>query len=279
MLSLESLINCIEPNQESIYTPKKKKVTNLKLPNIFEDYFDGCLEDFYLFKNKGVSKSDFYNFIDSILSCIDKTYPILERDVKMSKIKLFLKSLIVHFDEKNLYYKFGYNKNKKIKKQSIQEYLYKVFRGGKMFDSIADNYIDQFIVDYFGINLLILDMVNGNITSSDLINSNRYDGKFNKFLPLLVIVKDGKMYHSVLNNNNSVMIRYSQNKGLVNSLYIKLKVNINRKEHEKMTISNLRELCSEKGVITTKTSEQTGKIINKKKYELINDLGRLDFIN
>jgi len=277
MLSLESLINCIEPNQESIYA--QKKVINLKLPNIFEDYFDGYLENFYLFKNKGVSKSEFYNFIDSILSCIDKTYPILGRDVKMSKIKLLLKSLIVHFDEKNLYYKFGYNKNKKIKKQSIQEYLYKVFRGGKVFESIEDNYIDQFIVDYFGINLLVLDMVNGDITGGHLINSNRYDCKFNKFLPLLVVVKDGKMYHSVLRNDDSVMIRYSQNKKLVNSIYIKLKVNINRKEQEKMTISNLRELCSKKGVITTKTSEQTGKIINKKKHELIDDLGRLDFVN
>ena len=278
MLSLESLINCIEPNQESIYA-QKKKATNLKLSNIFEDYFDGCLEDFYLFKNKGVSKSDFYNFIDSILSCIDKTYPILERDVKMSKIKLILKSLIVHFDEKNLYYKFGYNKNKKIKKQSIQEYLYKVFRGGKIFESLAENYIDQFIVDYFGINLLVLNMNNGEISNGQLLNSNRYEGKFNKFLPLLVIVKDGKMYHSIMSNDNSSMIRYSQNKKLMNSMYIKLRVNINRKEQEKMTISNLRELCSKKGVITTKTSEQTGKIINKKKHELIDDLGRLDFVN
>lgn len=293
MLSLESLINYIEPKQISLkdnkplFVPKKVKEkvyiapTNKKLPDFFSDYFGDRVIDFNLYKNRNLSGNEFFNFINSLLICIDNSYLILKDDMRKEKIKSLLKDLIVNFDEQNLYYKFNYNKNRKITKTKIQEYLYKVLKNTtKRIDGLSDNYVDQFIVDYFGVNLVVFNVNDDNIVfeKSYILNTNRFENKFSKLVPVLFIcVQDGK-FHSVLKNDGESVVKYSENKDLINKLYIKFKININRKEQEGMTLAALRILAEEKGIEITKESEQTGKTIFKKKIELIDELGQLDFV-
>jgi len=102
MLSLESLINYIEPKQISLkdnkplFVPKKVKEkvyiapTNKKLPDFFSDYFGDRVVDFNLYKNRNLSGNEFFNFINSLLICIDNSYLILKDDMRKEKIKIFI---------------------------------------------------------------------------------------------------------------------------------------------------------------------------------------------
>ena len=287
MLSLESLINYIEPNQVSLKDKniiKKnnivKKINN-SLPDYFSDYFGEELVNFNLLKNRNLCNNDFLNFMNSILISIDSSYKILKNEIKKEKIKSLLKDLIMNFEEKNLYYKFNYNKNRKINKTYIQQYLYNILQNiNKKVNKVTEGNIDQFIVDYFGINIIFFEIVNDNIVleKSYIVNTNRFENKFNKLVPLLLLCKNENSYYSIQKNNSDIsLLKYSEDRQLINNLYIQFKVNINRKFYEQKSLVILREIAVEKNINITKKSEQTGKMIYKKKNELIDELGELDF--
>lgn len=287
MLSLESLINYIEPKQVSlndkdiIEKDHIVKKINKSLPDYFLDYFGEELTNFNLLKNRNLCDNDFLNFMNSILISIDNSYEILKKEIKKDKIKSLLKDLIMNFEEKNLYYKFNYNKNRKINKTYIQEYLYNILKNiNKKVNKVSEGYIDQFIVDYFGINIIFFEIDNDNIVleKSYIINTNRFENKFNKLVPLLLLCKNENSYYSIKKNNCDIsLLKYSEHRQLINNFYIKFKVNIDRKLYEQKSLVILREIAVEKDIDIMKKSEQTGKMIYKKKNELIDELGVLDF--
>jgi len=290
MLSLETLIKYLEPKQVKLSERvKKNNMENIpshassykELPSIYNEYFSVSKDKFTFFRNKNISKNEFFNFINSILVCIDNNYGMLSPKNKILKIKVFLKKLLVDFDEKNLYYEFNYNKNRKIKRQKIQEFLYGCLKDThKFIGELSKNYIDQLICDYFGINLVLFNILDGVIDmgSSRIIYTTKYENKFNKCVPVLFMSRVGEEYESIMMRGETYLVRYSENKELLNNLFKKFKICVNRKELEAMTIADLREKCKESGIETTKISEQSKKKINKRKGELIDELGMLDFV-
>jgi len=150
----------------------------------------------------------------------------------------------------------------------------------KTLDGLREDYIDQFIVDYFGINVIVFSVENDNIVYDDsyILNTNLFENKFNKMVPVLFICREEDKYHSILKNDNKSIVKYSENKQLINNLYIKFNININRREYEAMTLTLLREMVEKKGINIMKESGQTGKMIYRKKNELIDELGKLDFL-
>jgi hypothetical protein len=286
MLSLESLINYIEPKQVSLNDGNSignsiGNGINKSLPDYFSEFFGGELTNFNLLKNRKLCDNDFLNFMNSILISIDNSYKILKKEIKKDKIKSLLKDLIMNFEEKNLYYKFNYNKNRKINKTYIQEYLYNILQNiNKKVNKVNEGYIDQFIADYFGINIIFFEIENDNIIleKSYIINTNRFENKFNKLVPLLLLCKNEHSYYSIEKNNCDIsLLKYSEHRQLINNFYIKFKVNIDRKLYEQKSLVILKEIAVEKNIDIMKKSEQTGKMIYKKKNELIDELGELDF--
>lgn len=293
MLSLETLIKYLEPKQVKLSGNKKinnnKCLENIpshassykELPDIYDEYFSVNKGKFTFFRNKNISKNEFFNFINSILVCIDNNYGMLSPKNKILKIKVFLKKLLVDFDEKNLYYEFNYNKNRKIKRQNIQEFLYGCLKDThKFIGELSKNYIDQLICDYFGVNLVLFNILNGiiDMESSRIIYTTKYENKFNKCVPVLFMSRVGEEYESIMLRGETYLVRYSENRELLNNLFKKFKICVNRKELEAMTIADLREKCKESGIETTKISVQSKKNINKRKGELIEELGMLDFV-
>ena len=293
MLSLETLIKYLEPKQVKLSGNKKinnnKCLENIpshassykELPDIYDEYFSVNKGKFTFFRNKNISKNEFFNFINSILVCIDNNYGMLSPKNKILKIKVFLKKLLVDFDEKNLYYEFNYNKNRKIKRQNIQEFLYGCLKDThKFIGELSKNYIDKLICDYFGVNLVLFNILNGiiDMESSRIIYTTKYENKFNKCVPVLFMSRVGEEYESIMLRGETYLVRYSENRELLNNLFKKFKICVNRKELEAMTITDLREKCKESGIETTKISVQSKKNINKRKGELIEELGMLDFV-
>jgi hypothetical protein len=292
MLSLENLIEYLEPNQvklsESVKLNNKcmensqSHASSYKeLSEIYDEYFLYGKSKFTFFRNKNISKNEFFNFINSILVCIDNNYGMLSSKNKILKIKVFLKKLLVDFDEKNLYYEFNYNKNRKIKKQVIQEFLYGCLKDThKFIGELSKNYVDQLICDYFGINLVLFNILDGviDMESSRIIHTTKYENKFNKYVPVLFMSKIGDEYESIMLRGETYLVKYSENRELLNNIFKKFNICVNRKELEAMTIVDLREKCKESGIETTKISVQSKKKINKRKGELIEELGMLDFI-
>ena len=293
MLSLETLIKYLEPKQVKL--SERVKINNKfmekdglshassykELPDIYDEYFLESKGKFTFFRNKNISKNEFFNFINSILVCIDNNYGMLSPKNKILKIKVFLKKLLVDFDEKNLYYEFNYNKNRKIKRQKIQEFLYSCLKDThKFIGELSKNYIDQLICDYFGVNLVLFNILDSiiDLESSRIIYTTKYENKFNKCVPVLFMSKVGDQYESIMMRGETYLVRYSENRKLLNNLFKKFKICVNRKELEAMTIADLREKCNESGIETTKISVQSKKKINKRKGELIEELGMLDFV-
>ena len=295
MLSLESLIKYLEPNQVNLServvstnmlkngnTTGKKNHSLENLSDIYNDYFLENKCDFTFYRNKNISKNEFFNFVNSILVSLDNNYGILQNKNKMLKIKLFLKELIVDFDKRNLYYEYNYNKNRKIKKQPIQEFLQNCLRETHKFIGKLEKYfIDQLICDYFGLNVVLFNVVNGVIDeeNSKIIYTTKYENKFNKFVPTLFISRNGDEYNSIMKKNGDVsFVRYSENKDLLNNVFRKFNICINRRELEVLSINELRDKCLENGIEITKISSQSGNKINKRKGELIDEMGTLDFV-
>ena len=85
MLSLDNLINYLEPKQIKISGNKEtseetsdKKVINKSFKEIPE-YLNGFFKNnnnFSFFRNQNISKNDFFNFINSILTCIDNQFSV-----------------------------------------------------------------------------------------------------------------------------------------------------------------------------------------------------------
>jgi len=292
MLSLDNLINYLEPkqikinsyNKESYNETTNEKVTNKSfkdIPIYLRSFFKENT-NFSFFRNQNISKNDFFNFINSILICIDNQFSVQLVNDKNLRIKSFFKKLIVDFDEKNLYYKFNYNKNRKIKKCGIQEYLYNILKlSDKKMENLSKNYVDQLICDYLGINIVIFNVMDNKLVldKSRVLYTMKYEGLFNKFVPTIFIIDNGLGYNCILSNkSDKSLVRYSEERELLNNIFKNLNICIKRKEYEGKTLDDLRELCKENNIEITKISSQTKKKINKKKIELINDLGKLDFI-
>lgn len=291
MLSLDNLINYLEPkqikingnNQETYEKSTEEKVRNKsfkEIPVYLHNFFKDN-NNFSFFRNQNISKNDFFNFINSILICIDNQFSVQLVNDKILGIKSFLKKLIVDFDEKNLYYKFNYNKNRKIKKCGMQEYLYNILKlSDKKMENLSKNYVDQLICDYLGINIIIFNVMNNELVldKSRVLYTMKYEGLFNKFVPTIFIIDNGLGYNCILSNkSDKSLVKYSEERELLNNIYKNFNICIKRKEYEGKTLTNLRELCKENNIDITKISSQTKKKINKKKIELINDLGKLDF--
>ena len=114
--------------------------------------------------------------------------------------------------------------------------------------------------------------------SSRIIHTTKYENKFNKYVPVLFMSKIGDEYESIMLRGETYLVKYSENRELLNNIFKKFNICVNRKELEAMTIVDLREKCKESGIETTKISVQSKKKINKRKGELIEELGMLDFI-
>jgi len=271
------------------------------LPESFNIIFNNDIKKYYI-ENKlsryHKNKTSIFTFINSIFMIIYPEYILFSDTEKESNIKTFLKKISDELFENNLYQKFLYNTNRKINKSNLQEILAKSFTF--KYDESLFPILQQYIVDYFGINIFILCLNNNNIDfmNSYYVLSSYFKIKNNPFLPSLFLIKDNDIFKPLLSNNETdndiTYFAYSKNRTIIENIwkYFKLndiddciielkeddekneeiKNNLDLTKLKKLKVDELKEICIKYEISLTKISDKTSKVINKTKTELIEDI-------
>jgi len=292
-----------EPVQSVVVEQSLKSsepVRTRSLPASFSVIFDTT--EFYI-DNKSSrmckNKTSIFTFINSIFMIIYPEFVLLNEGQREEHIKSFLKKISDELFINNLYHKFGYPTNRRINKSDLQEILVKSFTF--KYEEELVPLLQQYVADYFGINIFVMAYANSVI---DFINSyyilaSYFKIKHNPLVPIIVLVKDNDIYKSMLLNSDKTLITYSDNKGLVENLwkYFKLtdinecleelkQIEINNEKNDlsekidmtkmkKLKVDELKEVCSKYDISLQKVSEKTGKMINKTKSELLEELEKI----
>ena len=300
--------NNIETHNESTIQTNNLKTNKfyLNLDNSLEILFNKNIHNFYYDNKIYKNKSPVFTLLNSIFTILDDFFNIHDESEKENIIKTFLKNMDEDLFIKDLYTKYGYNKNKKFNKAHIQEILKNVyhFKSYDYFDLFK-----EYLCDYLSINIFILKSTHDilDIENSEYYLTKYYNNQFNKYLPTLLILNNDGLYKPIIYNDikaQDSIIKYSKEEDLINNLFIYFKLNelmeLQKKEYEQekeseietktvseqiitgkkyniseiknLKIEELQKLCETHNISILKKSEKTGKDIKKLKLELINDL-------
>jgi hypothetical protein len=278
-----------------------KRIFIKSLPETFKIIFNNDIDKYYI-ENKTSrnykNKTSIFTFINSLFMIIYGQYILYTDSEKESNIKSFLKKISDELFEKELYQKFGYNVNRKMNKSNLQEILAKSFTF--KYDEGLFPILQQYIVDYFGINIFVLCLTNNNIDfiNSYYILSSYYKIKTNPLLPTFILVKDNDIFKPLLDSNDdnidTLYFLYSKNKNIIENLWKYFKLdeieicieelkedndnnyeiinNLDLSKLKKLKVDELKEICIKYEISLTKMSDKTSKMINKTKGELIEDI-------
>lgn len=282
-----------------------KRILIKSLPETFKIIFNNDIDKYYIetkISRNYKNKTSIFTFINSLFMIIYPQYILYTDSEKESNIKSFLKKISDELFKKELYQKFGYNINRRMNKSNLQEILAKSFTF--KYDEGLFPLLQQYIVDYFGINVFVLCLVNNNIDfiNSYYILSSYYKIKTNPLLPTFILVKDNDIFKPLMDNNDSnddhnndtLCFLYSKNKDIIESLWKYFKLdeieilieelkddnngseetfnNLDLSKLKKLKVDELKEICIKYEISLTKISDKTSKMINKTKTELIDDI-------
>lgn len=282
MISIDEIVNKVLENQKSEFINYKNRLNiqskNNKLENIKEDNNENVNE--IINKNgKKYKKSDiksfnlsvinsnyiystfgYKNIYEAIFLIIDKDFYIKTESEKIETINEIRKSMAFSLDTDKLYTKLGYSHNKNMVKNKIKQDLLAI-------DKINfENDVIRYIVDYFNINLII--------NNCDLVDTNGnieiFKNNLSKDKPIIIIKKILNNYYPLMNDTNSLI---TIDNNLYKILYYKYIFNEEiKEEYNKYKLKELKEECEKLNIELQKKSEKTGKMINKNKNDLIEDI-------
>ena len=288
----------IEPIYKENNDDFNKRFFTKSLPETFKIIFNNEIDKYYI-ENKisrnYKNKTSIFTFINSLFMIIYSQYILYTDSEKESNIKSFLKKISDELFQKELYQKFGYNVNRKMNKSNLQEILAKSFTF--KYDEGLFPLLQQYIVDYFGINIFVLCLVNNNIDfiNSYYILSSYFKIKTNPLLPTFILVKDNDIFKPLIDSNyDTLCFLYSKNKNIIENLWKYFKLdeieicieelkedkngmeetfnNLDLSKLKKLKVDELKEICIKYQISLTKMSDKTSKMINKTKTELIDDI-------
>lgn len=235
---LSELISCINSNYEQF----KINNTILKINKLFEDITFTTIET-------NIKNNSFY---ESLLYILDPKFTYLSDEQKRNKIDDFKNFIVFQYPE---YYRTYKDTLVNIKNYAYDELLQ---------DTITKSNIKQ-IVNFLDINLYIFekDIISVCFSEREIVS---------KYKPTIIMEYKNNKYTPIIYNKNG-LFSYLNDNSILEVLYNKLQwENINNYNISKMKVAELRELCVEFGIETTKKSTKSDKIINKTKKELIENI-------
>jgi hypothetical protein len=230
-----SLINNFEKNKNIVIKQNEEKQNisinkfNINLTQSFDILFNKSIIDFYYDNKIYKNTSEVFTFINSIFNIINETFNLYDLNEKERIVKDFIKMIDQDLFQKDLYNKFNYTKNRTFNKLDIQKTLNDAFNFQK---SNKFNLLIEYISDYLGINIYIIEL-NNNII--DILNSKYYLTKYynniNKYVPNLIIIYNNGIYKPILKHNresslNTSLLTYSENSNIIDNLWNLLNINI-----------------------------------------------------
>ena len=269
VLSVADIIAALAPDQKAIPGLEIKQV---ELPAVLLLSFPALTGSVSIHAPSLETDS----FLASLLFLLDKDLELDMIKESLRETRLMMSSDI---DTEQLFKKFNYQKDRKMKKSVIQ----KALLTGEMSN---DPYLHKFIVDYFSINIIVFQ---DGVLKPLLILSTDDTLESTPYKPTYLMFKDAIAYRPLVNSSSIVggtdfpHNPHSIVKGIKPLLYpdaVILKDVFNMLEsggnrfklHKNMSLSQLQEIAIENGVDIKRQSEKTDNMVRKSKKELWDDL-------
>jgi hypothetical protein len=270
-----SRINEFEYNKEFIKTDTKKEEYKLdkyhyNLPQSFDIIFNKSIKDFYYDSKIYKNKSPLFTLLNSIFLIGNKYYNLNSENEKEFIMKEFIKKIDNDLFQKDLYTKFNYTKNRKFNKTDIQTVIKNAFTF-KHCDKL--HLFKEYLSDYLGVNIYIFKVHNGCVDFN--VNENyltKYFGNnITKYVPHFVILYENEIYKPLMKINSEheySILRYSEEKNIIDSIWKYFKLNEYQKANQK---ENISEVNVEEVNISEENIEKDKNNINVNNEEKINE--------
>ena len=274
MLSVKSLIDYLEVKQEKLLSDEKNIKLTKPLNKSFS-YIFGDINNVEYYDIKFGKKTNINNFILKILFSLNNNIYFMKYDEQYNILTNFYKKIIIELDEKNLYYKFYYNLDRKMSRNNIQSIIYNLLHKDSKNVLVNEYSLIQYVIDYLGINLVCLFVDNDfNLIMDchhDIYTSKRFGNKINRFIPIIIMLCHKGSYYNVVIGDNKVF-KFSEHKNIINNCFRFFNINDDNVNMNNFTYSQIKEFFIENNGNIKKVSDKTNKLINKTKDDLVIEL-------
>ncbi len=251
-----------------------------KLLNSFKVIFEDEFINYSIIQSKYHLKNYVFTFLSSVLTIFDESFILKNEKEREIIIKSVLKKMHDTSVTEGNYQKFYYHRNRKFKKEIFHSVMNKSLTG--KVDMEEFYIIQQYICDFFGINLFIFYILPSgeiNYDKSTFYATKQFKGKINPYVPSICLLYSNELFYPIVHktNENDSILRYSKhNKILLNIWnYIKIEELLNFKDEEeessdeddnKIDINNSIDINELNEI--EETVDKKNIINNKKKFDL-----------
>ncbi len=193
-----------EEKVEVDYEQRQPKIIDIykPIPNSFEKIFGGDYMEYRWINNRSRNKWNVFTFISSLFMMMDEFFYLKKDDEKEMIIKDLLKKMHSEIFLEENYRKFYYFRNRLFKKENIQTTMNKAltFR----VDDDMFYIVQQYIADYFGINIYIFKIVDGlniDFDKSQFYGNKQYHGRVNPYLPSFFMMHMNNIYYPIVHKD------------------------------------------------------------------------------
>ena len=271
---------------------------NYYLPESFDFIFNKN-KDFYYDSKIYKNRSPVFTLFNSLFLITNRYFNLNSENEKELIIKDFIKKIDNDLFEKNLYYKFNYNKNRNFNKSDIQLIL-----KNSLFFKNSDKFelLKEYVSDFLGINIYIFNINNKIIdfSKSEYYLTKYYNNNINKYIPHFIILHENDIYKPLIMNSNdeSSILKYTINNNIIDNIWNYFKLNDlfinnnlleNNLKEDKLMNENIKEdimkedimkedkIINENIIDNELTDKSTVKkyniqFLNKLKIDLIKDI-------
>ncbi len=259
------------------------------------------MEGYKILSKRTKNRNAVFTFMDSFVSIMDESFWMKTEDDKRHFLHELLKKMHAEMYIDGNYQKFYYHKSRKMKKsdlfltmsQSIQ------FRIQDM-----DHFymLQQYAVDYFGVNLLIF-FVSGSdeidYEKSKAFTTKQFENHMNPYVPTLCMIWKDEIYYGMVHETDGEksILKYSRDEEILKKMWRSINLHdmfnfflekrdekkegdeeeipsFSTSQLQKMKMEELQKICQDMGISIEKLSEKTGKSIKKTKTEMIDEIAK-----
>lgn len=257
--------------------------------------------DYKILSKRTRNRNAVFTFMDSFVSIMNESFWMKNEDDKTHLLRELLKKMHAEVYIEGNYQKFYYHKTRKMKKDQLLLTLSQSIQF-RIQDMDYFYMLQQYAVDYFGVNLFIFFVTGTNeidMERSKLFATRQFENHMNPLVPTLCMIWKDEVYYPIVHETDEEksIFRYSTNKDFLEEIWKRMNIHemkeffmvkkeeVNEEtksenpviaftmgEIQKMKLEELQNTCKEMGISLEKISEKTGKSIKRTKTELIEQI-------
>lgn len=203
MLALKDIVQFLEPAQTKIPIQADELYLEKNLPEYVRDFVGKYMPGEQVSEFQTLPPIPSNSFLVSLLYASDPNFAPLRKEARAEAISDLRKTVGYQLDEKDLHKKFNYSRKRRFKKVDLQKKLFQVQKSlEEMYpEEEITNPIHQYLVDFFSINLLVLD-----VNESKVIPLLAGLDNPNPFKPTFFLFLEGKRFYPLVKTSGEYFI-------------------------------------------------------------------------